>query len=162
MNAEYQRLEAEARDVDEQMQQLTQNAKLLSAGEHACFEQKLLELNRKRAALQHGMALLKAVESPELKEREKRIHPGPAQAVSFAGDAAQKDPVGRRGDGDAAAHVLPPLPAAERLAAGASGTVSDADIAGDLRRLHAGCHVHIAKQGGHERMPKERSACPRC
>ena len=57
MNAEYQRLEAEASDVEKQMRELAFTFELKTASGHAAFEQEIGKLGRKLAALHHGMAL---------------------------------------------------------------------------------------------------------
>jgi hypothetical protein len=73
MNAEYQRLEAEAREVLEQVQELLHKASLHSAVELARFERELARRGRKLAALHQGLALLKALSSPELWRREREF-----------------------------------------------------------------------------------------
>ena len=67
MNAEYQRLEAEARVVERQMRELAATIELHSALDHAKFEQWIAGLGRKLASLHQGMALIRATESFEMR-----------------------------------------------------------------------------------------------
>jgi hypothetical protein len=71
MNAEYQRLEAEASDVERQMRILSTTFELGSAANHAKFEQQVCDLGRKFASLHHGMALIRALDSSEMRRRER-------------------------------------------------------------------------------------------
>jgi len=73
MNAEYQRLEAEASEVARQMRDLATTVELSSASGHAKFEQQIASLGRKLASLHHGMALLRASNSPEMRQREREF-----------------------------------------------------------------------------------------
>ncbi len=73
MNAEYQRLEAEAREVEGQMRDSASTVELRSASDHAKFEQDMAELGRKLASLRHGMALLRAVESAKMRKQEREF-----------------------------------------------------------------------------------------
>ena len=73
MNAEYQRLEAEASDVERQMRALSSAVELNSACGHAKYEREIGELARKLASLQHGMALIRATNSSELRQREREF-----------------------------------------------------------------------------------------
>ncbi len=76
MNAEYQRLEAEASEVVRQMQELAVTVELRSAAGHAAFEMQLAELGRKLASLHQGMALIRAVNSPEMRQHEREFVAG--------------------------------------------------------------------------------------
>ena len=73
MNAEYQRLEAEASDVERQIQDAVSGVKLLSAVDLAAFEKRIADLGRKLASLGLGMALIRSVESLEMKHREQEF-----------------------------------------------------------------------------------------
>ena len=73
MNAEYQRLEAEASEVERQIRELGLTVDLHSASGHAKFEKQIGDLGRKLASLRHGMALLRAVDSLELQKREREF-----------------------------------------------------------------------------------------
>jgi hypothetical protein len=73
MNAEYQRLEAEASDLERQMRELATTVELSSATAHAKFEQQMSDLGRKLASVHHGMALLWAVNSSEMRQREREF-----------------------------------------------------------------------------------------
>lgn len=73
MNAEYQRLEAEASDVERQMRFLWTTIELSSASGHAKFEQQISDLGRKLASLHHGMALIRAADSAEMRRREREF-----------------------------------------------------------------------------------------
>ena len=73
MNAEYQRLQAEASDVERQMHDLTATVDLSSASGHAQFEQQISSLGRKLASLQHGLALVRAANSSQLRQREREF-----------------------------------------------------------------------------------------
>ena len=67
MNAEYQRLEAEASEVQRQMRTLSTTVELSSASGHATFERQICDLGRKLASLHHGMALIQATDSSEMR-----------------------------------------------------------------------------------------------
>ena len=71
MNAEYTRLEAEAREVDRQIQELTETGVVTSSGEHAQVERQLAELHTKLRSLRHGMLLIRSVNCRKLRERER-------------------------------------------------------------------------------------------
>jgi len=73
MNAEYQRLQAEASDVERQMHDLATTVDLSSASGHAQFEQQIASLGRKLASLHHGLALVRAVNSSQLRQREREF-----------------------------------------------------------------------------------------
>jgi hypothetical protein len=73
MNAEYQRLDDEASEVERRMRELSSTADLRSASAHAKFEQQIGELGRKLASLHHGMALLQAVNSSEMRRQEREF-----------------------------------------------------------------------------------------
>jgi hypothetical protein len=73
MNAEYQRLEAEASDVTRRMMELSAGAALRSSVELAGLETELAGLGRRLASLHLGMALVRSVASPELARREREF-----------------------------------------------------------------------------------------
>ena len=73
MNAEYQRLEAEASAVSQQIQDLVSSCKIRSACEHAEFEKQNAALGRKLTSLHHGMALIQAVNSLEMEKVEREF-----------------------------------------------------------------------------------------
>ena len=73
MNAEYQRLEAEASDVENQMRELAGKVDLQSAVDVAKFEKQIADLGRKRASLGLGMALIRRVNSLDMKKREEEF-----------------------------------------------------------------------------------------
>ena len=73
MNAEYRRLEFEATETARQMRDQSKRAVLGSSADHARFEQQIGELGRKLASLAHGMALVRAVESPAMRRREQEF-----------------------------------------------------------------------------------------
>jgi hypothetical protein len=73
MNAEYQRLEAEASEVQRQMRTLSTTVELSSASGHATFERQISDLGRKLASLHHGMALIQATDSSEMRRREREF-----------------------------------------------------------------------------------------
>lgn len=69
MNAEYQQSEAEAREVEGQVGDLVARVERRSTSDHARFEQQNAALGRKLASLRHGMALIRTVNSTEVRER---------------------------------------------------------------------------------------------
>ena len=73
MDAEYQRLDAAARDVEDQLRELPLTVELRSAADVAKLEQQMADLGRKLAALRLGLALTRAVNSPELRQREREF-----------------------------------------------------------------------------------------
>ena len=73
MNAEYQRLEAEASEVEARMRSLATTVDLRSPSEHAKFEGQIADLGRKLASLHHGMALVRAANSSEMKKLEREF-----------------------------------------------------------------------------------------
>jgi len=76
MNSEYQRLEAEASDVERQMRDLAATVDLRSAAGQTRFEQQLAELGRKLASLRHGLALIRTTNSAEMRKREREFVKG--------------------------------------------------------------------------------------
>lgn len=72
MNAEYKRLEAEARKVDREIQELTETS-VVTAAEHAQVERQLAELHTKLRSLRHGMLLIRSVNSRGMRERQRRF-----------------------------------------------------------------------------------------
>ena len=73
MNAEYQRLEADAREVQQQIQELETTFDLRSMPDLVKCEQQMAGLGRKLASLRLGMALIRAVNSLDLKKREEEF-----------------------------------------------------------------------------------------
>lgn len=71
MNAEYQRLEADAREVERQLRELGERVELRSPSDHAKFEQQIGQLGVKLSSLHHGLALLRTVNSPEMRKSER-------------------------------------------------------------------------------------------
>ena len=69
MNAEYKRLESEAREVDRQIEELTATRVVNSVVEHAQVERELSELHTKLRSLRHGMLLIR-------RKRKKRFNRG--------------------------------------------------------------------------------------
>jgi hypothetical protein len=69
MSAEYNRLESEARDVEDQIQGVLQSSVVTSTAEHVQAEQKLAELHVKLGSLRHGMLLLRSVNSARMGRR---------------------------------------------------------------------------------------------
>jgi hypothetical protein len=76
MNAEYQRLEAEASEVSRRMGELSEVARLGSSAEMVRLETEVFELGRKLASLHIGMALVGAVEAKDFRQREQEFVEG--------------------------------------------------------------------------------------
>jgi hypothetical protein len=73
MNAEYQRLENEARAVERQIQEIVETRIVTSAAEHAQLERELAELHTRLRSLRHALVLLRSVNSSRLRESERRF-----------------------------------------------------------------------------------------
>jgi len=73
MNAEYQRLEAEASDIENQMREAATAVNLQSVLDAVKFEKQIADLGRKLASLRIGMGILRSVESLDLKKREEEF-----------------------------------------------------------------------------------------
>ena len=73
MNAEYQRLEAEASDVMRELQSLSAAGTLQSSVEVSKCESQAGELGRRLASLHLGMKLIRSVESPEMAQAEREF-----------------------------------------------------------------------------------------
>jgi hypothetical protein len=73
MNAEYQRLEAEASEVSRRMAELSAGAAWGSSIDLAGFESQLAELGRTLASLHLGMALIRSVGLEEFRRREREF-----------------------------------------------------------------------------------------
>jgi len=73
MNAEYKRLEAEAREVDRQIQEIADTTIVTSPAEHVQIERQLSELHTKLRSLRHGILLIRSVNSPKLLKCERRF-----------------------------------------------------------------------------------------
>ena len=76
MNTEYQRLEAEASDVERQMRNLAETGVLRSSVDHPRFEQQMAELGRKLASLRHAQALIRTASSSEMRQAEREFVKG--------------------------------------------------------------------------------------
>jgi hypothetical protein len=73
MNAEYQRLEAEASAVELQLRDLGMTVDLRSAADLSKSEQQLGDLGRKLASLRLGLALIRAANSSEMRKQERQF-----------------------------------------------------------------------------------------
>jgi hypothetical protein len=73
MNAEYQRLEAEASAVELQLRDLGMTVDLRSAANLIKCEQQLADLGRKLASLRLGLALIRAAKSSEMRKQERQF-----------------------------------------------------------------------------------------
>lgn len=76
MDAEYQRLEAEASDVEKRMRELADAVSLDSAVAISAFEKQIADLGRKLASLRLAMALIRRVGSLELRKSEEEFVKG--------------------------------------------------------------------------------------
>jgi hypothetical protein len=85
MNAEYQRLEDEARDVDRQIREIAETRIVTSAVEQIQLERELSELHTKLRSLRHGMLLIRSVNSRKLREGERRFVKALAQRFHSQG-----------------------------------------------------------------------------
>ncbi len=72
MNAEYKRLESDARAIDRQIQELTETG-VFTAAEHSQFERTLSELYIRLRSLRHAMLLIRSVDSPEMRKAERKF-----------------------------------------------------------------------------------------
>jgi hypothetical protein len=73
MNAEYRRLETEARTVERQIQNLTETRIVTTAMEHAQVERELSDQHTKLRSLRHGMLLIRSVNSGNMRQRQRRF-----------------------------------------------------------------------------------------
>jgi hypothetical protein len=73
MNAEYQRLEAEARAVQRQIDDIVATRSVTSAAEHMQLERELVALHIRLGSLRHGMVLVRSAAAPQLRESERRF-----------------------------------------------------------------------------------------
>ena len=73
MCAEYQRLQEEAREVDREIHELQENARVSSASELAALERRLDELSIKRGSLTKAMILLRSVNDSEFRDQQRRF-----------------------------------------------------------------------------------------
>lgn len=85
MNAEYRRLEDEAREVDQQVRKIAETRIVTSPAEHAQVEQQLSELHTKLRSLRHGMLLIRSVNSRKLRKCEGRFVKGLPQKFHSQG-----------------------------------------------------------------------------
>ena len=82
MNAEYQRLEAEAREVQRRIEELVGSAGRMAVSEYHKFESEMVRLHQRLAGLHQGMGLLKLAGSSKrqkqaaavAKEQSKKFH----------------------------------------------------------------------------------------
>lgn len=86
MNAEYQRLEAEASEIEAQMRNLSTTINLRSPLDHAKFEKQIADLGRKLVSLRHGLALIRATNSLEMQKHEREFF-----CVSVVGERRRSD-----------------------------------------------------------------------
>lgn len=73
MNAEYQRLQESARELDLEIQELEEQTVLTSAAELSKFETRMTELSLRRGSIRTAMALLRSVTSAKLKDKERKL-----------------------------------------------------------------------------------------
>ena len=66
MNAEYQRLEAEASEVQNQIDELVKSCGQMVAADFQTFEARIAERHQRLAGLQQGMGLLKLTGSAKM------------------------------------------------------------------------------------------------
>ena len=72
MNAEYKRLESDARAIDRQIQELTETG-VFTAAEHSQFERTLSELYIRLRSLRHAMLLIRSVDSDKMRKAERKF-----------------------------------------------------------------------------------------
>ena len=90
MNAEYQRLEAEASAVEKEMQVLTSSRVPISAFDLAKLEQEISQLGRKLASLRLGMVLVRTAESQAMRAREREFIKSLAKVYHSQGTREKK------------------------------------------------------------------------
>ena len=73
MNAEYQRLEAEASEVQNQIDGLVKSCGQMVAADFQTFEARIAELHQRLAGLRQGMGLLKLVASASMKAQAAKL-----------------------------------------------------------------------------------------
>jgi hypothetical protein len=73
MNAEYQRLEAEASAVELELRDLATTVDLRTSADLAKWEQQIADLGRKLASVRLGLALIRAANSPEMRTQERQF-----------------------------------------------------------------------------------------
>lgn len=147
MNAEYQRLEAEAGDVQQQMQNLSGKVMPGPVPEKSRFGRELVGLGRRLAALRQGQALIRTVDSAGMRRRErefvaalpKRFHSQRMRRRSVQPGAGVTVALEVRYD-----HRRKNATVCDA----APGAVPDADAAGDCRWLHTACPQSDGAGGG--------------
>jgi hypothetical protein len=90
MNAEYQRLEAEASAVEVQLRDLGTGVELRSATDLAKSEQQFAGLGRRLASLRLGMALIRATNSSEMRSAERQFIKSMAKKYHSQGTREKK------------------------------------------------------------------------
>ena len=73
MNAEYQRLEAAARAVQRQIDDIIETRVVASATEHTQLERELTQLHIRLGSLRHGLVLVRSAAAPHVRESERRF-----------------------------------------------------------------------------------------
>ena len=73
MCVEYQRLQEEAREVDREIRELQDKARVTSASELAALERRLDELSIKRNSLTKARILLRSVDTCEFRDQQRRF-----------------------------------------------------------------------------------------
>jgi hypothetical protein len=73
MSAEYQRLEAEASDVQNQIDGLVKSCGQMVAADFQTFEARIAELHQRLAGLRQGMGLLKLVASASMRTQAAKL-----------------------------------------------------------------------------------------
>ena len=139
MNAEYQRLEAEASEVQHQIDELVRSCGQMVAADFQKFEAKIAGLHQRLAGLRQGMGLLKLAGSAKMQAQAAKLEVS-AEDVSFAGYTPQNGATDRRCHGDSAHYVLSsiPSPGKGKEQESQSRHVSHADPAGHREWLHGG------------------------
>ncbi len=90
MNAEYQRLQDAARELDQKINQLENESLPTSAAELTQFETRMTDLCIQRRSIRTAMVLLRAVASPKLKKLEQKLIAGLPKKLHAHGTRTKK------------------------------------------------------------------------
>ncbi len=110
MNAEYQRLEAEASEVQNQIDELVKSCGQMGAADFQKVEAKIAGLHQRLAGLRQGTGLLKLAGSAKMQAQAAKLAKSQPKTFSFSGYPPQNSETDRRCQRDVAHHVLSSIP----------------------------------------------------
>ena len=140
MNAEYQRLEAEASEVQNQIDGLVNSCGQMVAADFQTFEAKIAELHQRLAGIRQGMGLLKLAGSATMQAQAAKLAKSQPKTFHSRGTRPKNCEIDGQCHGHNSHHLLSsiPVPGEGKKQENESRHVSHADSARHRQWLHGG------------------------